>query len=196
MTFYPEKKSNSKLSFAAGLGLGVAAATAAVFAWKKFKEKHPDFNLKEYCAKCGIMSDECDLDYCTADCEECACTEPEYEPECNIEDVELDMITEDEEEAEDEESDGQSLIGKKEISFEDAKKLVEAFAQKLYGTSDICSNETDDNVLLTNDGTTRKCYMFWIASKGDDVTPVAVFYVDIMTGEVFDNSERGMKKIN
>jgi len=196
LTFYPEKKNNSKASFAAGLGLGIAVAAAGAFAWKKFKEKHPDFNLKDYCSKCGIISDECDLDYCTEDCESCACTEPEYEPDCNIEDVELDMVTEDEEESEDEEADGQNLIGAEKISFENAKIIVSALAEKLYGTSEICTEGTDNNILLTNDGKTRNCYMFWIEQKGDDVSPLAVFYFDIITGEVFDNSERGMKKIN
>lgn len=206
MTFYPEKKDNTKIAFAAGLGLGVAAAAAGVYAWKKFKETHPDFSLKDYCEKCGIMSDECDLSYCTDNCEDCACTEPEYEADCDIEDVEVDMTTDDDEDSEsdDEDSDGQSLIGSNKISckknnvisFESAKSKVLQLAKKLYGKSDICTEGTADNVLLTNDGKSRKCYMFWIEQSGDDTTPLAVFYFDILTGEVFDNSDRGMKKIS
>ncbi len=197
MSYYHEKK-NSGAAFAAGLGVGIAVCAAGVYAWKKFKETHPNFNLKEYCDKCGILSDDCNWE-CDDAFDTCDCVEPEYEPECNIEDIEIDMPVDDEDEeasSDDEESDGQNLTGSSVISYETAKQKVTELAKKLYSTSDIRSEGNSDNILLSNDGTTRKCYMFWIESKTDDVTPLAVFYVDISTGEVFDNSERGMKKIS
>ena len=83
MTFYPERKSNSKAAFAAGLGIGVALTAAGIYAYKKFKETHPNFNLKDYCEKCGIISDECDWN-CDSDCDECSCMEPSYEDFCDM----------------------------------------------------------------------------------------------------------------
>ena len=198
--FYPERKDHTKSAFAAGLGIGIAVAAAGAYAWKKFKETHPDFNLKDYCEKCGIVSDECDWS-CDEDCENCTGVEPQYE-ECDIEDVEIDMtddeFSEDEESDEEDEDHSINLTGANlKISLQEAQEKVLTIAKKIYGESVSLETEGDSsNMLLTNDGKTRSCYMFWIASEADDVTPVAVFYVDIMTGEVFDNSEKGMKKLS
>ncbi len=197
MNFYPERKDNSKAAFALGLGIGIAACATAIYAWKAFKETHPDFNLKEYCQKCGVISDECNFN-CAESCETCSYTEPQYEPICDFEDIEIDLNKKKEEpESEDEEAQGRNLTGGKIISLTTATNKVEKIAKELYGNeTKIQTDESGNNLLLTNDGKTRRCYMFWIERQGDDVTPVAVFYVDIITGEVFDNSEKGMNKLS
>ncbi len=195
MNFYPVKKDHSKAAFALGLGVGIAAGAAAAYAWKKFKETHPDFNLKEYCQKCGVLSDECDFD-CAESCDTCEYTEPQFEPECDFEDVEVNL-EEESEESEDEEDHGTSLIGEKIISTFTANNKVLKIARKTFGEeTKIKTNNTSDNMLITDDGVTHNCYMFWVESTGDDVTPQSVYYVDIVTGEVFENSENGTVKLS
>ncbi len=203
MNLYPVKKDHTKAAFALGLGMGVAAAAAGMYAWKKFKETHPDFSLKDYCDKCGILSDECDIS-CDDDCENCPNNQPSYEEtendiESNIEDIEIDMTGSDDEEesSEDDEDGGRNLTGVNMISAADAYKKALNIAKSIYGEkTELKSEGSGNNILLTNDGKTRNCYMFWIASESDDVTPVAVLYVDVITGEVFDNSEKDMKKLS
>ncbi|MDP4118607.1 MAG: hypothetical protein Q8873_05390 [Bacillota bacterium] len=204
MTFYPERKNHTKTAFVAGIGFGIAAATAGAYAWRKFKETHPNFSLKQYCERCGLAFDECDWK-CNEECDNCTCSEPEYEDDCDIEDIEVDMPTpkgaenssDEDNSDEDEESDRTDLIGENVISFELAKEKVLGFAKSLYGRDVTLSFEDScNNILLTSEGKSRNCYMFWIASESDDLTPIAVFYIDIKTGEVFDNSEKGMKKIS
>ena len=193
--FYEERKSSAG-AFMAGLGLGVAAAAVGVIAYKKFKETHPDFNLKEYCEKCGILSDECDMN-CDEDCESCSSYEPQYEEDCDIEDIEVDMTTceDEEEEASDEEDGGSSLIGN--ITADEALSKATKIAKSIYGNDVVLQSEgSKQNILIDNNGKTKHCYMFWIESNTDDVTPVAVLYVDAVTGEVYDNSEKEMKKIS
>ncbi len=200
--FYPERKDNSKAAFALGLGVGAALAVAGAYALKKFKEHNPNFSIKGYCEKCGLAFDECDWG-CEEDCDGCYCSEPEYEDVAGIEDIELDMESvkesDDEEESSDadEESDGTNLIGKREISFETAKAKAEKIAEEMFGKSISLKYEADeDYIVITNEGKKIKCYMFWIAGDTDDLVPKSVFYVDIVTGEVFDNSNKEMKKIS
>ena len=198
---YPIRKDHSKSAFAFGLGMGAALTAAGFYAWKKFKETHPDFSIKDYCEKCGILSDECDIS-CDDDCESCLKNQPSYEEdetdiENNIDDIEIDMTTEDEEESDDEEDGGRNLIGESIISQNTATNKALKIAKEIYGSDvSLKSEGSGKNVLITKDGKTRNCYMFWIESKGDDLTPIAVFYVDVMTGEVFDNSEKDMRKLS
>ena len=202
MNLYPVKKDHSKAAFAFGLGMGAALTAAGFCAWKKFKETHPDFNIKDYCEKCGILSDECDIS-CDDDCETCIKNQPSYEEdetdiENNIEDIEIDMTTDDEEEEDsDDEDGGSNLIGGNIISQSEAMEKALRIAKDIYGSEvSLKSEGSGKNILITKDGKTRNCYMFWIASDGDDLTPVAVFYVDVITGEVFDNSEKNMRKLS